>query len=61
MKLPFINECIFKPHKSPVEIRESSYIYSIEDYPSLACNISRKLKISRYIFNQIFKFQNFVI
>ena len=27
MKLPFINESIFEPHKSPIEIRESSYIY----------------------------------
>ena len=27
MNLPFINESIFKPHKSPVERGESSYIY----------------------------------
>ena len=27
MKLPFINDGIFKPHKSLVERRESSYIY----------------------------------
>ena len=27
MKLPFINEGIFEPHKSPIKIRESSYIY----------------------------------
>ena len=27
MKLPFINESIFEPHKNPIEIRESSYIY----------------------------------
>ena len=27
MKLPFINEGIFEPHKSPIEIRESSFIY----------------------------------
>ena len=27
MKLPFINECIFEPHKSPIKIWESSYIY----------------------------------
>ena len=27
MKLPFMNESIFEPHKSPVERGESSYIY----------------------------------
>ena len=27
MKLPFINEDIFEPHKSIVERGESSYIY----------------------------------
>ena len=28
MKLPFMNEGIFEPHKSPVERGESSYIYT---------------------------------
>ena len=27
MKLPFINEGIFEPHKSPVERGESFYLY----------------------------------
>ena len=27
MKLLFINKGIFEPHKSPIEIREFSYIY----------------------------------
>ena len=29
MKLPFTNEGIFEPHKSPVEKGESSYLLSL--------------------------------
>ena len=32
MKLPFINEGIFKPHKSPVEREEFSYLYLLYLY-----------------------------
>ena len=32
MKLPFINEGIFKPYKSPVERGESSYIHNKDIY-----------------------------
>ena len=28
MKLPFINESIFEPHKIPIEREESSFIYT---------------------------------
>ena len=35
MKLPFINEGIFEPHKSQIKIGESSYLYILGEFKKL--------------------------
>ena len=56
MKLPFINDDIFKPHKNPVE-REKSYfiyIYIYRYMPILLCNLN-KIWIGKILIGGLYK------